>query len=273
VTTDFRIDDLFNHGGGPGPVNVPIQGIGPLYARPADGTDYGSTTLQFPVGPVYLGPRFREKPTDGTQTYHHYAHAVGWMAHELTHRWTAQLRSSLTPDPDTLHYDPGCMCHWNDFLNAPAAYPVYQLFSDSPYFDYSNMGGYAYEQRADGAFVRHADLVPVQGLSWLDLYLMGLVPPEEVPDTFLLTNTKQIADNVFTGDKLPIRITDVVKDNGVRTPPSSSSQREFRLGMYLLYDGAKPRADKLAQLQAIEELLKRYFEVATGGRMKLISRE
>jgi hypothetical protein len=42
--------------------------------------------------------------------------------------------------------------------------------------------------------------------------------------------------------------------------------------MYLLYDGPKPRADKLAQLQAIERMLVEYFAVATGGRMKLVAR-
>jgi hypothetical protein len=273
VMTDFRIDDLFNHGGGQGAVNVAIQGIGEYDAKPPDGAEsYGSSRLQFPIGPVYLGPRFREKPNEGEHAYHNYAFAVGWMAHELTHRWSAYLRSTATPDPDTLHDGDDCKCHWNRFLHAPVVAPVWQLFANAAYYESSNMGGDLYETRADGAFVRHPEWAPAMGLSALDLYVMGLIPPEEVPDTFLLRNAKQIAPNAFTGEKIPIRIADIIKANGVRTPPAASSQREFTLGMYLLYDGPKPRADKLAQLQAIERMLVEYFAVATGGRMKLVAR-
>ena len=77
------------------------------------------------------------------------------MAHELTHRWSAFLRSTATPDPDTLHDDGDCECHWNDFLNAPVVAPVWQMFAAAPYHESSNMGGYVYETRADGAFVRN----------------------------------------------------------------------------------------------------------------------
>jgi len=58
----------------------------------------------------------------------------------------------------------------------------------------------------------------------------------------------------------------------VRTPPAASSQREFTLGMYLLHEGPQPHADKLAQAGGIEKELVRYFDVATQGRMKLITR-
>jgi hypothetical protein len=261
VMTDFRIDDLFNHGGGVGPLNVPIQGIGVVGVRPRDGKrEFGSAKLQMAVGPVYLGPRFQENPNDGKITYHNYAFAVGWMAHELGHRWSGFLA------PDMVHDG---LSHWNDFLHAPVVEPVWRLFSDTLYPEASNMGGYLYEPRADGAFIRRPDWVPAMGLSALDLYVMGLIPPEEVPDTFLLTNTKETAPDVFTGEKVPIRIADIVKASGPRTPPAASSPREFKLGMYLLYDGRKPRPEKVAQLQAIEKMLSRYFTVATGGRMKL----
>jgi len=68
-----------------------------------------------------------------------------------------------------------------------------------------------------------------------------------------------------------VRIADIVKASGVRTPPASSSQREFKVGMYLLFDGPEPRPEKLAQARGIEKMLVQYFAVATGGRMKLIT--
>src|SRR5262249_34993165 len=103
VMSDFRIDDLFNHGGGSGQLNVKIEGTGAAGGAPSHPESFGSARLQTAVGPIYLGPRFQEKPRDGQHAYRNYAFAVGWMAHEFTHRWAAFLQSAATPDPDTTH--------------------------------------------------------------------------------------------------------------------------------------------------------------------------
>ena len=107
-------------------------------------------------------------------------------------------------------------------------------------------------------------------MSALDLYSMGLIGPEEVSDTFLLADPKPLGDDVFSGTKVPVRIADIIQASGARQPAAADSQREFKLGMYLLYDGAQPRPEKLAQARAIEKALAQYFDVATQGRMKLV---
>jgi hypothetical protein len=271
VMTDFRIDDLFNHGGGTDPMNVAIQGIGKPATLPGGNGDFGSTRLQYAVGPIYLGPRFQEKPTDAERTYRNYAFAVRWMAHELTHRWSAYLGSAALPDPEMLHVSDPCRCHWNNWLHTPTVAPVWQMFADTPYPESSIMGGLLYEPRGDRRFARiQAPEAPI-GLSALDLYAMGLVPPDEVPDTFIVANTEVAGDGIITGDRVPIGIADILKASGVRTPLAASSQREFTLGLYLLFDGAMPRPEKLAQARAIEKMLVQYFAVATGGRLKLIA--
>jgi hypothetical protein len=273
VMTDFRIDDLFNHGGSNGPGNVRIQGIGAEAANVSDGKDeYGSSKLTVGVGPVYLGPRFRENPNTAADTFRNYAFAVGWMAHELTHRWTARMELVTLPNPESLHHsdDDDCRCHWNDFLHAPVVHPVWQLFTDKPYLEASNMGGLVYELRSDGTYKRGPDWQPAMGLSALDLYAMGMIPPEEVPDTFFLGNAKRVADDVYSGEKIPVRIADLIKTNGPRVPPAAGAQHEFVLGMYLLYDGPKPRPEKLAQFEAIQKMLVQYFTVATNGKMKVV---
>jgi len=66
------------------------------------------------------------------------------------------------------------------------------------------MGGDLFERRADGAYVRYPGWEPAMGLSALDLDVMGLIPPEEVPDTFRLANTKEIANNVFAPETVPV---------------------------------------------------------------------
>ncbi|SPE27877.1 hypothetical protein SBA3_1390035 [Candidatus Sulfopaludibacter sp. SbA3] len=101
--------------------------------------------------------------------------------------------------------------------------------------------------------------------------MMGLIAPEEVPETFLLTNPKDLGGNIVRGDKTPIRIADILSANGPRKPPAAASQREFKLGIYLLYEGNAPLPDKLAQARAMETKLIEYFTVATGGRLKLVT--
>jgi len=273
IFTDFRIDDLHNHSGGIPAANVRVEGIGSDSAEAADGkAEYGSRVLQQAAGPVYLGPRFQEAPRDDEgRNYRNYAFAVGWMAHELTHRWSAFLRSP-TPDADALRDTIPCHCHWSDWLHTPSVSPVWQLFTDVPYPESSNMGGYLFEARADGSFLRrHAPWPSPLGLSALDLYVMGLIAPEEVPETFLLTNPKDLGGNIVRGDKTPIRIADILSANGPRKPPAAASQREFKLGIYLLYEGNAPLPDKLAQARAMETKLIEYFTVATGGRLKLVT--
>ncbi len=225
--------------------------ITPILALLAAGmAAMGSSQLRIAVGPIYLGPRFQEHPKDGDRRYRNYAFAVGWMGHEFTHRWTAHLRSAALPDPDLLHQRDDCECHWNDWLHAPVVHPVWQMFSDLQYPESSSMGGYQFEQRSDGSFKRiHAPWPNPNGLSALDLYAMGVLPPENVPDTFLLTHTKEAGQEIFTGEKIPIRIDDIVKASGVRMPPAESAPREFTLGLYVLHDGPQPRPEKLAQLR------------------------
>lgn len=54
------------------------------------------------------------------------------------------------------------------------------------------MGGNVWVDNGDGTFTRKEDGYPLPtGLSALDLYVMGMIPPTEVPDTFLLTDVQE----------------------------------------------------------------------------------
>jgi uncharacterized protein (TIGR03437 family) len=267
VLTDFRIDDLHNHGSSTGAINMPVQGIGsPGYDPQTALAQFGSSKLQVATGPIYMGPRFSERTSDGVRDYRNYAFAIGWMGHELTHRWAAFLL------PESLR-DTYCKCHWNEWLHVPSTVSVSPLFSDKPYTETSVMGGNSYTERPDGTFERGVIpyLVPT-GMSALDLYLMGLTSPNETPDTFLLTGATGASGNLFRGTKSPVRIADIAARNGARNPGAGSAQRSFALGVYLLYeDGRAPDPAKLRQAQAIEAALIQYFAAATAGRMSLSS--
>jgi hypothetical protein len=269
VFTDFRIDDLYNHGPSTGTVNDPIEGIG----RGGSGRDnepFGSSRLQVMHSPVFLGPRFAERVADDDYEYGHYAFAVGWVSHELMHRWSAfaLIQREDLDDPTAL-VDASCGCHWGGALHNPSLSSVGPIYSGGGYTETSPMGGNVWVEHDDGTFSREPKTyMPPSGASALDLYVMGLLPPEEVPETFVLVDQEPVGDDRIEARKVPVRIQDIIAASGVRMPPAHRAQREFRMGVYLLHeDGREPDPALLRQSADIAAEMARYFRAATGGRM------
>jgi hypothetical protein len=270
--TDFRIDDLHNHGTSASPINGPISGIGRI---PRDGRDYGSSSIQAFINPVFAGgPRFAESGVSSGIPWRNYAQAVGWTAHELVHRWSSSLRAQLPgfTDLDQLISKDGCFCHWSLSLNAPVRFKVSSLFSDRDYPERTLMSGAdLFTENANGTFTR---VVPPgslpHGFSDLDLYVAGFLRPEEVKETFLIDNPVNGANNLVTGRRVGVSIDHVLAAAGPRIPSSDEAQKEFNLSVYLLTEEGRDVDPKwLAHVEGIEKSLTKYFEVATGGVMKV----
>ena len=272
IFADFRIDDLHNHQGTRTPYGYPVKGIGEGLTRPEDTFPIsGSRKLQAVTGPAYLGSRYEEFIEDGDRHFKNYANAVGWIAHEFGHRWglALQFRNPSTGKVENLADPDG---HWSNYLNTPAKISVWQMFCDKPYVEKSQMEGSVYYQGPTGVFFRQVPSWNIaSGFSALDLYVMGLIPPEEVPDTFLIAHPQVRTDQEVWGEKVPVRIQDVIAASGPRDPGVRDSQKDFRVALYLLHEGNRqPYADKLKQAEGIEKSLVDYYRVATGGRMHLI---
>jgi hypothetical protein len=272
IFTDFRIDDLHNHQGTRAPYGYPVKGIGEDLAQPGDTFPIsGSHKLQAVTGPAYLGPRYEEFVEDGDRHFKNYANAVGWLAHEFGHRWGLALRfrNPVTGKVENLAAPDG---HWNDYLNTPAMISVWRMFCDKPYVEKSQMEGFVYYEGPPGVFFRQIPSWNIaSGFSALDLYVMGLIPPEEVPDTFLIAHPQDRTGQEVLGEKVPVRIQAVIAAEGPRDPGVRDSQKDFTVALYLLQeDNRQPYADKLKQAKGIEKSLVEYYRVATGGRMRLI---
>lgn len=271
VLTDFRIDDLHNHQGAPTGYGPSIKGIGKALAEPYEaGLATGSRKLQVVTGPAYLGPRFEEFIEDGDHHYRNYANAVGWIAHEFGHRWgmALQFRNPRTGETEDL-VDP--VGHWSGFLNTRSMISVWRMFCDKPYVEKSQMEGFVYEERPGGVFWREAPSWNIaSGFSPLDLYAMGLIGPNEVPDTFLIGNAQGKNEQEVRGERIPVRIRDVIAASGERVPSVHDSQKDFTVGLYLLHQSnRRPFAEKLKQAEGIEKSLVEFYRVATGDRMHL----
>ena len=271
VFTDFRFDDLYNTGPATGPVNVPILGIRDGRNDPQRGSRYGSDSLLSAlVGARYIGgPRWVESGTDKDWEFHSHSYGVRHVVHELVHRWAAHLKFK---DPASGRIEDlmggGCRCHWSSLLHVPVRYPIWQGFSVQPYSGGSVMGGGVWQDNGDGTFTKQDTGYPrAMGLSDLDLYVMGMIPPEEVRATFLLRDVEETDKRgVVRATKVPVRIEDIVAAMGPRVPSASEQRRVFKLGVYLLHeDGRAPRADLLARARKLTGDVEKYFKLATSG--------
>ncbi len=110
--------------------------------------------------------------------------------------------------------------HWAMGLQARRSLPFPTACTKPPL-----MGGGVWQDNLDGTFTQLDDdyYVPATGYSYLDLYLMGMIGPEEVPDFFILrdlsvTGTDANGHRIYRADRTKITIKDVIAAQGPREP-------------------------------------------------------
>ena len=137
------------------------------------------------------------------------------------------------------------------------------------------MGGGVWQDNFDGTFDPADDnyYVPATGWSYLELYLMGLATPAEVPDFFLLRNLVAAGrdgnDNpIFKADRTKITVNDVIATKGLRTPTPDKSQRKFNTGLVLIAapGATSPKPDTIRRANEIAAKWIEYFSITTGRR-------
>ena len=167
---EFRIDSQENAGGG-GPIYAPRPagiGVDPRRAQPAP---CGDGRLKKGMTRPILLQNMRED------------HDINSRTHSFIHVWSAYLSSSGgEEEPLSNEY---CHCHWRGDLHSPAAFPRAGRLESSV------MGGSVWNDNGDGTFTPSASW---SGLSWLDLYAMGLADASEVPDTFVLRHLETVVE-------------------------------------------------------------------------------
>lgn len=195
-------------------------------------------------------------PEDPDEVFRHIHTPLSLLAHEMGHRWltTVSFRDRNGNDSSALRAS-GISAHWSFYFDSDA----------------SPMLGNEILDNGDGTFLtvggprRYSDL---------DLYLMGLLPPEAVRDFFYVTNvpnpistdSKPRGDYTFRGDRVDVGIDQVIAVEGPRIPSSVDSRRHFRTAFLLLTaDGARPRPEALRKLQRLRRRWMQYFPEITRG--------
>jgi hypothetical protein len=270
VLTDFRIDDLFGESATPWGRNIPIKGIGEAFENPGSTAWIGSTQLQGTMETLWVGSEtFAESGTFADRRFRNFAHGVALIAHELTHRWGPALRFR---NPLTGQEQPLTDAHWLESLHTPAYVPLGDRYLEGEPLGHSIMAGSLWLENPDGSFSKGETFGEVPGgLSALDLYVMGLLPPEQVPDTFILQDLRPVGPNRYRATKVPIRIQEIIAAMGPRVPSSAQAQKEFRLTLYLVHEpGRGPDPAMLARANGVALAVADFFDRATGGRMKIL---
>jgi len=287
--SDFRVDNQeagtpSNGPRGGGPEGGAVTGIAANQRGLEGYCTAGRFQWQY-VQPVYVGSNQMQEypPADATSTNDHniafythqlaertldgkippYDYAMSQLGHEMGHRWGGFVRAKL--NDETIPLGP---THWARGLQAPVAFP-FQRPSEA-----SAMGGGVWHDNFDGTFTQLDDdyYVPATGWSYLDLYLMGLIAPAEVPDFFILRNLTPAGRDAndrptFKADRTKITIQDVIAVEGPRAPDVDHAQKRFNTGLVLVVEhGKKPSQMLLERAAGIRTAWIDYWTTTTGHR-------
>jgi hypothetical protein len=285
--SDFRIDNQEAGTPSDGPKAGNVKGTGEDQHDMDAYCSQGRFQWEY-VQPVYVGAnQMQERPPEGAPVggdrditfYLHqldesspdrkirpYNYAMSQIGHEMGHRWSAFVSAKV--NGETIQLGP---VHWAKGLQAPVAFP-YQRPTEA-----SAMGGGVWQDNFDGTFTQLDDdyYVPATGYSYLDLYLMGLISPAEVPDFFILRNLVPAGKDanghpVFKADRTKVTIQDVIAAEGPRIPDVDHSQRNFNTGIVLVVEhGKTPSHDLVERAGAIGERWIDYWETTTGHRASM----
>ena len=291
---DFRIDnpEAGTPSTGPrggGPSGGAVTGIGSNQGNLASYCSQGRFQWQY-VQPVYVGAnQMQEYPPDGiadsnrhnVAAYTHqlaertatgkippYNYAITQIAHEMGHRWAAFLSATVNGGRDTIQLGP---THWARGLQAPVAFP-YQRPAEA-----SAMGGGVWQDNLDSTFTQLDDdyYVPATGWSYLDLYLMGLIAPSEVPDFFILSNLAPVGRDpnghpIIKAERTKITIQDVIAAEGPRLPDVDHAQKNFNTGFVLVVEhGKTPSRELIERVNGIRLRWMDYWTTTTGHRSSM----
>ena len=205
------------------------------------------------------------------------------FVHGFMHSWTAYLsyvsgngaRQRLFADS----FADDCRCHWRGTLHAPAAFPW--RGEEARSLMNGGEGGGVWRDNGDGTFTAVTNFGDASGLSWLDLYAMGLADASEVRDLFVLHNIEPAPGNhnprrngyyegTFYADKESISVNQITAAMGPREPPTAHSQKDFNAGLvYLLEPGQSPDPEMLRLHAEYRDRVVEYWSHITGGRSRI----
>ncbi|MGH1542894.1 MAG: CARDB domain-containing protein [Arenicella sp.] len=224
-----------------------IQGIGvPLFSNVHL---YGSENLQAYIDMAAIS-RYELNPfdVDAENLNSGFNQVTNVLAHEILHRWSSFPLLEELQGKDN--------AHWNFYLNTHASVQY----------------GHEWVDNQDGTFTAKAARL---FYSPLDLYLMGMIGPDQVPDTFVIEpNSPEFEPSslpmpgvTVAGGRKNIAIEQFIAANGERIPSAEDAQKTFRIGFIYLIgaDEAASSAD-VSRLANVSRAFSQRFPILTQGK-------
>ena len=208
--------------------------------------------------------------SDGLLSPYQGMSTIELQAHEWSHYWLATMdfkQEGMSENHTGLRgWEDGANNHWSgNFMSGPSVMYGGDLFDNE-----------------DGTFTYTFSNPKKYGK--LDLYTMGLIPPEEVGEMFFLCDNEDI-EQCREGDasipvskktstkiksglyKHTVTIDDVVRAMGERIPSSENAQKHFNIAFILANKvDFTPFPEQLQKLENIRVRFQEWFTWATGGR-------
>ena len=259
--TDFDFDNglgvarAFN-------VRNDTQGIGlKLFDR---GSVYGSPSRLATI--LAMGDIAQDWPSDPQAHMVGLNSAISIVCHEQGHRWLSYVRFN-SPDHDVkddlLGRD---RSHWSFLVDTRT----------TPEGNFSSlMEGNAWREESNGTFTTAQ--TAVNYFNRLDQYLMGLLPPEEVPRIpflvvdrdvqSILRSKSPLVNFSLSASRGSTSISEIILWEGARVPAASEAPKTVRAAFVLLSErGTQPSRATIDKLERYRDALGRYFSVATERR-------
>lgn len=193
---------------------------------------------------------------------------------ELGHAWLSFVHADQGDGPSDLMLG-RAKAHWNFYLHS----------------DGSPIEGHRWTDHGDGSFT--AAQLDAYQFSDLDLYLMGLLPPEEVKPWFVIEDPHDCIDSALPdmecapidgfrfkadqyrvkGTRRDITIDDVIAAEGPRVPAYPDAPSEFNLAFLLIKRPDETLCE--GELAAIDEIIDRSITNWVGqtrGRATLVNK-
>jgi hypothetical protein len=167
---------------------------------------------------------------------------------ENGHRWLAYPRVAIAGQPANLLLG-RADSHWSFYMDSDA----------------SCMEGNDIRDNGDGTFTT---VGANETYSKFDRYIMGLIPPGAVPDTFVLTGNSDPERPpepglTIRGTRVNVRLQDLVNAEGARVPASGAAQKKFREAFIFFTKKTTPSQADLAKLEKIRTMWVAFWKQQT----------
>ena len=238
------------------PVRNEIRGIGQDVFDFDPGGTVGSRKIQ---GLLNLANIMTAYPDSPVTRFIGANHALSVMGQEQGHRWLAYVNYPGAVPNLLLGRDDA---HWSFYFNIEAT------LSSPAARRSSSMEGNVWRDNSDGSFT---SVNLIDGYSKLDHYIMGLRPPNDVPGTFVITNSNSFSsatgprpNATILGTRQNVTIDQILQANQARDPSSSVAPKNFRAAVVLLVkQGLTPSPATISKITRYRLAWESYFAQST----------